>query len=376
MEKNIKTIDEFRDSRILYDKEPPAFGYMIIILIAIICIAAIIWSIRTPKTYVIQASGTITSEMSNFVMCTYTGEITDCNLSEGMLVKDGDELFKVKSTDYNIQAQQLELSKKSYEEKIEKNQLLVKSIKDDTNYFSDSDPGDVLFYSAYESYKSQLKQNVIDASIYDKYDYSEDQIEAELEKNEGKISQIYYDAISSAERTISDAKQQIEAIDAQISAIGSGQSEYTVKANATGRIHLLADYKDGMVVQTTQTVASITPANTASILEAFVSTSDMARIHVGDEVQIVIDGLAQNVYGTISGVVKQIDSNVSSREGKEGSVNQVFKILVEMDSDYVVSRSGDKVDVVNGMTGICRVTYDKVTYFNYALEKLGVKIRK
>ena len=254
--------------------------------------------------------------------------------------------------------------------------MLVKSIKDDTNYFSDSDPDDVLFYSAFESYKSQVKQNTMDTSVYDKYDYSDEQIEAELEKNEGKISQIYYDAISSAERTISDAKQQIEAIDAQISAIGSGQSEYTVKANATGRIHLLADYKDGMVVQTTQTVASITPANTASILEAFVSTSDMARIHVGDEVQIVIDGLAQNVYGTISGVVKQIDSNVSSREGKEGSVNQVFKILVEMDSDYVVSRSGDKVDVVNGMTGICRVTYDKVTYFNYALEKLGVKIRK
>jgi len=133
-------------------------------LIALICTAAVIWSIRTPKTYVIQASGTVTSEKSNYVMCTYTGEITDCNLSEGMLVKDGVELFKVKSTDYNIQAQQLELSKESYQDKIEKNQLLVKSIKDDTNYFSDSDPDDVLFYSAFESYKSQVKQNTMDTS--------------------------------------------------------------------------------------------------------------------------------------------------------------------------------------------------------------------
>ncbi|SCY51131.1 Multidrug resistance efflux pump [Butyrivibrio hungatei] len=376
MKNKIKTIDELRDSRIMYDKEPPAFGYAIVILVAFICLAALVWSVRTPKTYVIQASGTVTSEKSNYVMCTYTGEITDCRLSEGMLVKDGDELFKVKSTDYNIQAQQLKLSKESYQESIEKNQLLVKSIKDDTNYFSDSNPDDVLFYSAFESYKSQVKQNTMDTSVYDKYDYSDEQIEAELEKNEGKISQIYYDAISSAEKTIAEAKQHIEAIDAQISAIGSGQSEYTIKANATGRIHLLADYKDGMVVQTTQTVASITPANTSSILEAFVSTSDMARMHVGDEVQIVIDGLAQNVYGTIGGAVKQIDSNVSGKEGKDGSVNQVFKVLVEMDSDYVVSRNGDKVDVVNGMTGMCRITYDKVTYFNYALEKLGVKTRK
>lgn len=64
MEKKIKTIDELRDSRIIYDKEPPAFGYAIIILIALICTAAVIWSIRTPKTYVIQASGTVTDRKS------------------------------------------------------------------------------------------------------------------------------------------------------------------------------------------------------------------------------------------------------------------------------------------------------------------------
>lgn len=376
MNKKIKTIDELKDSQIMFDKNPPAFGYFLILICIIFLTLAIVWSVKTPKNYIIQASGTVTGEAGNYVMCSYTGEITDCNLKEGMLVEEGDILFKVKSTDYNVQAEQLELSRKSYETVIEKNELLVKSIKDDVNYFSDADSEDVLYYSAFESYKSQVKQNSVDTTTYSAYGYSDEQIEFELNKNEGKISQLYYDSIASAKKAIEEAELQIESIDSQLSAIGTGKDEYVVKATASGTIHLLADYKDGMVVQTTQTVASITPANSTSIIESYVSTSDMARMHKGDKVQVVIDGLAQNVYGCITGKVKQIDSNVTTQQSENGEAARVFKVTIAMDNNYVVSKTGDKVDIVNGMTATSRITYDKVTYFNYALEKLGIKVRK
>ena len=42
---------------------------------------------------------------------------------------------------------------------------------------------------------------------------------------------------------------------------------------------------------------------------------------------------------------------------------------------YVVSRSGDKVDLSNGMSVTARVEYDQVTYFEYAMEALGVLFR-
>lgn len=63
------------------------------------------------------------------------------------------------------------------------------------------------------------------------------------------------------------------------------------------------------------------------------------------------------------------------QEGQDGSRTQVFKVLIAMDSDYLVSKSGDKVNVSNGMTAVARIQYDKVTYFNYGLEKLGFKAR-
>ena len=355
---------------------PPAFGYILITVVAVFLIVAVVWSIKTPKVYTIQAQGTVTNDESNYVMCSYTGEILDSNMEEGALVEAGDVLFTIKSTDYDLQQTQLEDNRKSYEEQISQYSLLIKSIKDDTNYFDETKADDGLYWSLFETYKSQVEQNKVDVSTYQAYGYTDEQIQAQLETNQGKIDEVYYSAIQSAEAKIAEADQQIESIDAQLAAVSGGQDSYEVKATASGVLHMLGNYKSGMVVQTTTTVATITPENSQRYLEAYVSTSDMARMHEGDRVQVVMDGLSQNVYGTISGSVSRIDSNVTTQEGQDGATSRAFKVMIVLDQDYVLSREGDKVDVTNGMTAAARIQYDKVTYFNYVLEKLGIKTGK
>ena len=39
------------------------------------------------------------------------------------------------------------------------------------------------------------------------------------------------------------------------------------------------------------------------------------------------------------------------------------------------SKSGEKINVSNGMSVESRIEYDKVTYFNYVIEKLGFMVR-
>ncbi len=375
MKKTIKSLDNLKDSRILFDRQPPVFGYILILIVGIFLCLALAWSVYTPKVYTIQAQGVVTSEDANYVMCAYTGEIDNCNMREGMLVEQGDMLFTVKSTDYDLQEEQLLESRQAYEKQISQNELLVRSIKDDTNYFDETNPDDSLYYSTFEAYKSKVGQSAVDANTYKMYGYTDEQIEAELVKNQGKIDEIYYSAIQAAESNMEQAKQQIVSIDAQLAAVSSGQSAYEVKATATGILHLLGNYKSGMVVQTTTAVATITPENSKKVIEAYVSTADMARMKEKDQVQIVMDGLSQSVYGTIAGTVEQIDSNVTVQQGEDGSSTQAFKVLIAMDSDYVVDKTGDKVDITNGMTAVARIQYDKISYFNYILEKLGFRAK-
>ena len=291
------------------------------------------------------------------------------------MVHKGDVLFKVKSTDYDLQLEQLEQTKETYQKQIEQYKLLVKSIKDDVNYFDASNEEDELYYSTYEAYQSQVAQNKMDASTYKAYGYTEEQIEAELVKNEGKISEIYYSAIQSAENSVKEAKTQMESIDAQISALGNGKSEYSIKATASGTLHLTSDYKEGMVVQAASAVASITPENADTVMEGYISTADMARIEEGNSVQIAVDGLSQSIYGNIRGKVSKIDSNVSAIENGDGSSSSVFKIKIIPEVDYVISKSGKKVKLSNGMSCETRVQYDEITYFNYVMEKLGLLAR-
>lgn len=98
MSRRVKSLDEIRESRLLFDKNPPAFGYILITVVAVFLIVAVVWSIKTPKVYTIQAQGTVTNDESNYVMCSYTGEILDSNMEEGALVEAGDVLFTIKST--------------------------------------------------------------------------------------------------------------------------------------------------------------------------------------------------------------------------------------------------------------------------------------
>lgn len=369
-----KTLDELRDSQIMFDKDLPLFGYMLVSVMSILLVGVLVWSMFAHKAYMILADGTVTSSEANYVMPSYTGGIKESFMEEGELVSEGDVLFTVKSTDYDLQEEQLEGNKKVYEKQAEQYSRLIESIQKDDNLFDASDSEDTLYYSTYEAYKAQVAQNELDVTAYKSYGYTEEQIEAELVKSQKKKAELYYSALQSAENAKKEVESQLESIKAQLAAVGSGQNEYEVKATSTGRLHLLSDYKKGMVVQTASPVATITPENADTIIVAYISTADMARTKVGDSVQLEVNGLSQTVYGNIKGTVKQIDSNITAIETENGNA-QMFKIQILPESDYLVSKSGEKVNLANGMSVQARIIYDKMTYFEYLLQKLGVKYK-
>jgi len=98
---------------------------------------------------------------------------------------------------------------------------------------------------------------------------------------------------------------------------------------------------------------------------------DIPRIEINDKVDIEVAGLIQSDYGVLSGVVKEIDSDVTiNSEGK-----MFFKVRIAPDADYLMNRSGKKVNLSSGMNVETRIKYDQITYLEYLLDALGVKAR-
>ena len=64
MSRRVKSLDEISESRILFDKNPPAFGYILVTVVAAFLIVAVVWSIKTPKVYTLQAQGYLEAYVS------------------------------------------------------------------------------------------------------------------------------------------------------------------------------------------------------------------------------------------------------------------------------------------------------------------------
>jgi multidrug resistance efflux pump len=375
--KTTRTLDNLRDSSLLYEKNLPAFGYLILIVVLALAVGVVFWSIHTDKVYVIKSSGNVQSVNKNYVMSPYTGKIVSIDISEGDNVEKGDLLFTVGSTELNLQDKQLKEQRGIYEKQIAQNNKLVKSIQNDKNLFDASNPNDNLYYSQFEMYKSQVAQQKPDTATMKSYGYSDAQIAGEIQKAQAKISELYATYIKTAEEQILQAQTQLESIDAQLGAVDLGQSDYNILANESGIIHMLTEYKEGMVVQAASPIASIGSVNDEYKITSYVAASDAARVNVGDRVDIAVAGLVQNIYGSIPGKVTRIDSDITMPQGSEGEGNAqpYFKIDIVPDVTYLVSKDGHKVNISNGMAVETRIQYDKVSYMRYVLESLGLLVR-
>lgn len=370
--KTAKNITELKDSRLLYEKDMPPFGYIIVSIVMLLLIAVVIWSIQTPKTYVIKSQGIVESTNKNYIMSAYTGEISQINISEGTFVEKGDVLFSVKSSELDLQKEQITGQIDVYEENINQLKKLEKSIMDGKNYFDITKDHDRQYYNQYEAYMSQIKQNDTDISSYKSYGYSEAQIEAEIERSNAKISEIYYSTLKTIDESMMQYEIEIDKLKIQNEAIVNGQSEYQIIANTSGIVHMISDYKKGMVVQAASAIGSIANENDQYIVTAYLNVDDKPRVSIGDDVNIEVIGLAQSTYGNLKGKLVSVDNDISSSQNGEQSF---FKARIAVDTPYLISSNGNKVNISNGMSVEARIIYDELSYFDYFLESLGLLTR-
>lgn len=380
MNKKVRTLEDLRDSKLLYDKKLPAFGYILVTLVALLLVGILIWSIFTPKVYIIKGSGVVESSNKNYIMPAYSGEIEEIYIKNGDMVEEGEVLLSVKSTDLNLQQIQIEEKLKAYEKQLSQLKKLEESIKKDTNYFDEKNLDDIQYYNQFETYKSKVAQSSLDVSTYKQYGYTDQQIEAEIKKNQGKIDEIYYSALGSIGQSMDSITAEKESLMAQAQAVAEGQEEYKVRAQTSGSVYMSTPYKKGMVVQAGNALGSIAAENSKCTISAYINANDVTRAEVGNRVDIAVGGLIESQYGTIEGTLIQIDSDVTTWQssGEEGTASQsggYFRVEIEPDIDYLISKSGRKYNLTNGTMVEARIKYDEITYFEYLLEALGLLVR-
>ena len=370
MTTTIRDINELQDRRIMMEKKLPPFGYALILLTAALILFLVVWSTKNYRTYVSQSSGSVQAANKTYIMSSYSGSITELNIAEGAYVNEGDLIAHIKSTDLDMQQDSIQSQLDIYKKQKSQYEKLVKSIQDDKNYFSETDIDDQPYYYQYETYKSQVAQKAFDASPYQAAGYSDEQIKALMEQNQSEVEALYYSTLQSICASLTSVQSNIDNLQSQMDALSTGANDYYIYAPTSGVIHMDTPYKVGMVLSAGTPLATVASENSDLEVVAYVTLSDRPLLHVGDPCKIAITGLSEYSYGTLTGTVTSIDSDVTA-----SSSGSYYKMTITPDSTYVISNSGDKVDLSNGMSVTARVEYDKLTYFEYAMEALGVLFR-
>ena len=370
MTMNVQNLSDLQDRRIMMEKKLPPFGYAFLILVGVFMAFLVVWSTKTNRIYVSQNSGTVQASNKTYIMSSYSGTLTELYISEGSYVNEGDLVAHIKSTDLDMQQENLESQKKIYQTQLDQYTKLLQCVQDDTNYFSETDPEDQPYYYQYETYKSQVAQKTFDASAYQSAGYSDTQIKTLMEQSQSELEALYYSTMQTISQNITSAQTNVDNIQAQIDSLNNGANDYYIYAPTSGTIHMDSPYKEGMVLSAGSALATVASENDDLEIVAMVTVSDRPLLHVGDPCKIAITGLSEYSYGTLTGTVTSIDSDVTS-----STSGSYYKMTIKPDTTYVVSKSGDKVDLSNGMSVTARVEYDQVTYFEYAMEALGVLFR-
>ena len=251
----------------------------------------------------------------------------------------------IKSTDLDIQQDSYQKQLNIYKKQKSQYEKLLKSIQDDKNYFSETDIDDQPYYYQYESYKSQVSQKAFDASPYQAAGYTDEQIKTLMEQNQSEVESLYYSTLQSISASLTSVQSNIDNLQSQMDALNTGANDYYIYAPTSGVIHMDTPYKVGMVLSAGTPLATVASENSDLEVVAYVTLNDRPLLHVGDPCKIAITGLSEYSYGTLTGTVTSIDSDVTS--STNGSY---YKMTIKPDNTYVVSTSGDKVDLSNGMS--------------------------
>ena len=148
MTTRIKNLSDLQDRRIMMEKKLPAFGYALILLVAFLMVFLVIWSTQNKRTYVSQSTGSVQAANKTYIMSSYSGSITELYVSEGSYVNEGDLIARLKSTDLDMQKDNLQSQLDIYQKQLDQYNKLLKCIQDDTNYFDEANAEDQGFDGA------------------------------------------------------------------------------------------------------------------------------------------------------------------------------------------------------------------------------------
>ncbi len=347
----------------IIDKPENKMSTVIILLVLALIVTAVIWAAVSQTDISITAFGSVMPQGNLVpVQSIYGGEVTNVYVQDGGKVNAGDTLLTLDISAeeeslklYEYELNLLEIQRSTYEKIKEYRSNEDKETDENGDIWvkygvSKEDLGDNYLVAEAilreeELYGIKLKEYEQSVKISDHKDLAETQKEEFIAQRDLELIQ----NLNSLEVRIRDTGKSIEETK-------KGMEEKSIKAVKSGTVTNLVVNASGAIITAGSNVGYIIPDEEETIFRAYVKSSDIEGIGIGDEVSVKISALKDTDYSRIDGTVRKIGDAAISMEG----VGSVYSVEIELDEMPEELRTGQE--------GTCDIIIGRRTIINYFLE--------
>ena len=346
------------------------FSLIFIYIVSALLIAVILWSVFSIKTYVVKASGVVSDQYKENIMNYTTGEIKKIYVKEGDKVNKGDKIIEIDSFQTDLQIKQIEELVLYYQNKVNNINKVISFVNGFTldNEESQINPFDVNDVSTSKEY-SNCKYFI------DVVNQQKEQTESSEEAREYKqedVDNIKFNFLQQMNvySELDNYNTNLIQQESQLKMYKDSLSSFTITATRDGIIHLTSGLTIGTTLSQPTLLGSISSDDNL-IIQASLPSSDISKVNIDDEVDIALSGVNQSEFGVIKGKLIEIDNDISS----DNNGNSFYMCKVKPSSTSLNNKKDKEINITNGMITECRIKYDDTSYFIWAIEQIGVKLR-
>ena len=347
----------------------------------IIIFSVLSWIVILPFIYVdvaINARGNFQTEIAKqIILTTCPGKVIFTSLEEGHMVNRGDTLFILESEALSAQKKAVEnrilennnaitdlekLTRIKYpDQKLEINSFLT------TRYFSEysnmSKSWNTQFQKhlksekEYDRMKILHEQEIIPMAEYEKSLYT---YKSEVED----LNQILTYRTSLWQADLMQRRDIGITMEAELKEYIEALKSRVILAPVRGRIIQSADIQRGMIVNTNQKLAEISPDGDL-IAICYVSPKDIGLITIDQNVKIQVDALNYNEWGFLDANIMDISDDLII----ENESNAYYRVKCKPGSSFMHLNNGIKAELKKGMSFSARIVIARRSLLNLLFDK-------
>ena len=355
-------------------EELDVFFYSIIFFVVIALMIVIFGKIDD----VVKVRGIVrTKENVSSVKNVIAGKITEMSYEPGQKVCKGDELFKIDSTIFEAQKENLLAVKKDLINKLEVVELLIQSFELEKNVIPHEE---ILAFTRFDSYLKSLNELKMNALIAQKLYQDEmenpkamqskknmEMREIEFRLSETSVEKIRADFIRDLYLEKNQLDLEMLQTEKELTALENQYDFLVVRAPVDGFVQEVSSLNVGDYLSGNSVVLNIVPNDLKNFrVEIQIPPKDIGKIKVGLKVKYRLSAFPFFEYKGAEGVVTSIDPDIRGTE----SGNLFYSVYADIDRIEFENNRGEKFPIKAGLETDTRIVLETRNILYFVLKRM------